>query len=82
MVGKTYFGPSGRGDRGGDGGVGVGRVVESEFGPTRGDVDGGGGRGDGDLEDVFIELRNEVGGRGDGTKGERHLGWLNSQLQY
>jgi len=73
LVGKTYFGPSGRGNGGGDGGVGVGGVVESEFRPTRGDVDGRGGGGDGDLEDVFIELRNKVGGRGNGTKGEGHL---------
>jgi len=30
----------------------------------RGDVDGGGGRGNGDLEEVFVELGDEVGGRG------------------
>src|SRR6266581_8827008 len=34
LVGETYFRPSGRGDGGGDGGVCVGRVVESEMGPT------------------------------------------------
>jgi len=83
LVGETYFRPGGGGDRGGDGGVGVCGVVEPEFGPTRGDVDGGGGRGDGDLKDVFVELCNEVGGRGDGSKGEGHfLVVLNSQLQY
>src|SRR6266581_521562 len=73
LVGKTYFRPGGRGDGGRDGGVGVGGVVESKFGPTGGDVDGGGGGGDRDVEDVFVELRNEVGGGGDGTKGEGHL---------
>jgi len=65
----------GRGDGGGDGSVSVGGVVESKFGPTGGDVDGGGGGGDRDVEDVFVELRNEVGGGGDGTKGEGHLVW-------
>jgi len=78
LVGETYFRPGGGGNGGGgngggDGGVGVGRVVESKFGPTGGDVNRGGSRGDQDIEDVFIELRNEVGGRGDGTKGEGHL---------
>src|SRR5712691_1845919 len=82
LVGKTYFRPGGRGDGGGDGGVGVGGVVESKFRPTGGDVDRGGSGGDQDVEDVFIELRNEVGGGGDGTKGEGHLVWFNSQLQY
>ena len=82
LVGETYFRPSGRGDGGGDGGVSVGRVVESEFGPTGGDVGGGGGGGDRNVEDIFVELRNEVGGGGDGTKGEGHLFGLNSQLQY
>jgi len=73
LVGKTYFRPGRGGDRGGDGSVGVGRVVESKFRPTRGDVDRGGGRGDWDVEDVFVELHNEVGGGGDGTKGEGHF---------
>ena len=73
LVGKTYFRPGRGGDGGGDGGVGVGGVVESKFRPMRGDVDGGGGGGDRDIEDVFVELRNEVGGGGDGTKGEGHL---------
>src|SRR6266581_945081 len=82
LVGKTYFRPGGRGDGGGDGSVGIGGVVESKFGPLGGDVDGGGGGGDRDVEDVFVELRNEVGGGGDGTKGEGHLVWSNSQLQY
>jgi len=65
LVGETYFRPGRRGDGGGDGGVGVGGIVESKFGPTGGDVDRGGGGGDGDVKDVFIELRNEVGGQGD-----------------
>jgi len=82
LVGETYFGPGGGGDAGGDGGVGIGGVVESEFGPTGGDVDGGGGGGDRDVEDVLVELGNKVGGGGDGSKDEGHLGWLNSQLQY
>ena len=73
LVGKTYFRPGGRGDGGGDSGISVGGVVESKFGPTGGDVDGGGSGGDRDVEDVFVELRNEVGGGGDGTKGEGHL---------
>jgi len=75
LVGKTYFGPSRRGD-GGDSGVGIGRVVKSKFGPMRGDVNGGGSGGDGDLKDVFVELCNEVGGRGDGSKGEGHFWWF------
>src|SRR5712691_3001454 len=75
LVGETYFRPGGGGDGGGDGGVGVGGVVESKFGPMGGDVDGGGGGGDWDVEDVFVELRNEVGGGGDGTKVEGHLFW-------
>jgi len=77
LVGETYFQPGRGGDGGRDGGVGVGGVVESKFGPAGGDVDGGGGGGDGD-----VELGNEVGGRGDGSKDEGHLGGLNSQLQY
>ena len=76
LVGKTYFRPGRGGDGGGDGSVGIGGVVESKFGPTGGDVDGGGGGGDWDVEDVFVELCNEVGGRGDGTKVERHLVWF------
>jgi len=39
-----------------------------------GDVDGGGGRGDGNVEDVLVELCDKVGGGGDGSKGEGHLG--------
>jgi len=73
LVGETYFRPGRGGDGGGDGGVGVIRVVESKFGPTGGDVDRGGGGGDRDVEDVFVELHNKVGRRGDGTKGEGHL---------
>ena len=73
LVGKTYFRPSGGGDGGGDGGVGVGSVVESKFGPMGGDIDGEGGGGDWDVEDVFVELHNEVGGGGNGTNVERHL---------
>src|SRR5712691_8576612 len=73
LVGETYFRPGGRGNGGGDGGVGVGGVVESKFGPMRGDVDGGGGGSDRDVEDVFVELHNEVGRGGDGTKDEGHL---------
>jgi len=76
LVGKTYFRPGRRGDGGRDGGVGVGGVVESKFRPTGGDIDGGGSRGDRDVEDVFVELCNEVGGGGDGTKGEGHLVWF------
>jgi len=83
LVGETYFRPGRGGDGGGDGGVGVGGVVETEFGPTGGDVNGGGGGGDRDVEDVLVELGDEVGGQGDGTKGEGHfLVGLNSQLQY
>jgi len=73
LVGETYFRPGRRGDGGGDSGVGVGGIVESKLGPTGGDVDGGGSGGDWDVEDVFVELRNEVGGGGDGTKGKGHL---------
>ena len=62
LVGKTYFGPIWGGDTGGDGGVGIGGVVESELGPAGGDINRGGGRGDWDVEDVFVELRNKVGG--------------------
>src|SRR6266581_1026401 len=54
---------------GGGGCVDVGLVGESEFGPTGGDVGRGGGGGNRDVEDIFVELRNEVGGGGDGTKG-------------
>src|SRR6266581_4442492 len=60
---------------GGGGCVDVGLVGESEFGPTGGDVGRGGGGGNRDVEDIFVELRNEVGGGGDGTKGEGHLFW-------
>jgi len=52
------------------------------LGPLWGDVNGGGGRGDGNVEDVILKLDEEVDGRGDGTKVEGHLGSLNSQLQY
>src|SRR6266581_7834824 len=76
LVGETYFRPGGGGDGGGDGGVGVGGVVESKFGPKGGYVYGGGGGGDRDVGDVFVELCNEVGGGGDGTKGEGHLVWF------
>jgi len=47
-----------------------------------GDVNGGGGGGNRDVEDVLVELCDKVGGGGDGSKGEGHLGGLNSQLQY
>ncbi len=73
LVGETYFRPVWEGNTGGDGGVGVGGVVESKFGPAGGDVDRGGGGGDWDIEDVFVELHNKVSRQGDGTKGEGHL---------
>jgi len=62
LVGETYFRPGRGGDTGGDSSVGVGGVVESEFRLAGGDIDGGGNRGDQDIEDVFVELRNEVSG--------------------
>ena len=61
LVGKTYFRPYRGDDARGDSGVGVGRVVESKFGPMGRDVNGGGGRGNGDLEEIFLELVDKVG---------------------
>src|SRR6266705_2075607 len=59
---------------GGGGGVDVGLVGKTYFRPSGGG-DGGGGGGDRDVEDAFVELCNEVGGGGDGTKVEGHLVW-------
>jgi len=38
--------------------------------PLGGDVDRGGNGGDGNVEDVFLELVEEVGGQGDGIEVE------------
>ena len=71
LIGKFYFRPVGGGDTGGDSGVGVGGIVKSKFRPMGRDINRGGGRGDRSiLEEVFLELGDEVGGRGDGTKVE------------
>jgi len=62
LVGEPYFRPGRGGNARGDGGVGVSRVVESKFEPVGEDINRGGSRGNRDLEDVFVELCNEVGG--------------------
>jgi len=63
--------------------VDIDLVGQSNFGPTGRGGDGGSSRGDGRiLEEVFLKLEDVGSGRGERTKVEGHLVWLNSQLQY
>ena len=44
------------------------------MGPLGGDIDRGGDRGDGNIEDIFLELFKEVGGQSNRSKVEGHFG--------